>query len=129
MALTDSDLAWALAEMSQLRYFPSGESGEMAQEAIVRKMREYVGTREQLVWLVNQLTDHVGIWPGPSEVRGLFCTRFKPADGKEADCQLPGYSSGDLEVKQAYKAPAQLAAGDAKKLLTGIGLVKSIKTL
>jgi hypothetical protein len=118
--ITDRDLAWALAEMSMLKFFPSGESGEMAQEAIVRLLRRMVGSREQLRWLVQTLVDRVGHWPGPAEVRGLLCTQYRPADGIEAPCTLAGYSPADGEAKTATRDVPRLAAPDAQKLLCGI---------
>jgi hypothetical protein len=118
--ITDRDLGLALAQLSMLRYFPSGESSEMAQEAIVGLLRRLCGTREQLAWLVSEMVNHVGTWPGPAEVRGLFCSRYKPADGIEADCSLPGYSPADGEVKSQRGAVGVLPQGEAVKLLESI---------
>ncbi len=49
----------------------------------------YVTPKERLAWLSRQLMK-VKTWPGMGEVRGLYCLRFTPADGIEADCTLPG---------------------------------------
>jgi hypothetical protein len=55
--------------------------------------------REALQWLVAELVNHVGYWPGPSDVRGLLCNRYDPADGVDAWCSLPGYRAEDNEAR------------------------------
>lgn len=36
-------------------------------------------------------------WSGVGELRGLWCNRYKPADGVEACSTLPGHSPADIE--------------------------------
>jgi hypothetical protein len=53
-------------------------------------------------------------WGGLSELRGLYCTRLKPADGIEADCHLPGYSANDCEAQHALETGTRLALPAAR---------------
>jgi hypothetical protein len=55
--------------------------------------------REALEWLVAELVNHVGYWPGPADVRGLLCNRYDPADRIEAWCSIPGYRAEDHEAR------------------------------
>ena len=57
----------------------------------------YVEPKERLAWLVRQLRK-VGTWPGMSEIRGLYCLRFVPADGIEAPCNLEGVTDDGVFV-------------------------------
>lgn len=115
--IQNEDLAGALAQFSMLRYFPADE---MAHESIVLLLRRLCGTRERLMWLISRMVDHVGYWPGPAEVRGLFCTRFRPADGVEADCTLPGYTAADGEATTERATVKALPKAEAVKLLEGL---------
>jgi hypothetical protein len=116
MKITGEHLAVALVQLSMLKYFPPGQ----AQKAILLYLERLCGTADRLHWLVTELVNHVGEWPGPAEVRGLFCSRYRPADGIEADCSLPGYSPAAGEAKSQRGDIPKLSAGDAQKLLESI---------
>jgi hypothetical protein len=117
LKITSEDLKKALARLSMLRYFPTDT---MTFVAIGELLEQICGSRERLEWLVAQLVNRVGEWPGSAEVRGIFCTRFKPADGVEADCTLAGFTAADGELKSARKDPPALTAGEATKLIAGL---------
>ena len=57
----------------------------------------YVEPRERLAHLAKQLKK-VKDWPGMTEIRGLYCLRFTPADGVMADCTLPGITDDGVFV-------------------------------
>lgn len=114
--ITKDDMKNAMVQLSMLRYFPQGD----AQKAIAMFLAQLCGTGERLQWLVSQLVNRVGDWPGPAQVRGIFCTRFRPADGKEADCTLAGFTAADGELASARKDPPALTAGEATKLIAGL---------
>ena len=116
MKITNQHLQVALVQLAMLKFFPQGQ----AQKAIAIFLEQICGDADRLQWLVAQLVNHVGEWPGPAEVRGLLCTRYRPADGQEANCTLPGYSPADGEAKSASRDVTKLAAPDAQKLLAGI---------
>ncbi len=57
----------------------------------------YIHPRVRLAWLMLALKP-VDEWPGMAQIRGLFCKRFKPADGIEvASCNIPGYTDEECE--------------------------------
>lgn len=93
--ITEQDAKIATARLSCLRYFPT-EPG--ARSMIAHLFMRMVSMPDQLSWLVQQFIDHVGEWHGPKELRGVFCTRFKPADGIEETSTLAGYSALDSEA-------------------------------
>jgi hypothetical protein len=117
------DVDWKLAisdtvtELAQLKYFPSDDG---AREGIMRLLLRLVefGRVDQLAWLVRVMVDRVGVWNGPVELRGVFCTRFKPADGIEGDCtQTPAFSPAAMEARAAVQ---QLPRSEARALLAGV---------
>ena len=116
MKITNEHLAAALVQLSMLKFFPQGQ----AQKAVALYLEKLCGTAERLMWLVGELVNHVDEWPGPAEVRGLFCSRFRPADGIEADCTLPGYAAADGEVKSQRGAIAAMPQTEARALLEGL---------
>src|ERR1035438_3778989 len=46
------------------------------------------------------MVDKIGEWHGPMELRGVFCTRFKPCDGVEVSCvSSSGFTPSDQEMR------------------------------
>lgn len=109
----------AVAKLGALTYFPSDPG---ARQALMELLGRMVSTPEQLDWLVRTLVDRVGTYPGPAEIRGLFCTRFRPKDGVEVNCSLSGFSPADqerryLQQAEQWKAEEQLPAPALKQIL------------
>lgn len=77
-----------------LEYFPRD-----SRAAIMHLMAAMCPHREALRWLISEMVNHVGKWPGPADFRGLLCTRYEPADGIDQWCSLPGYRPFDSESK------------------------------
>ena len=94
-SFTPKDLSEAIEDLSICEFFPR-EPG--AQAAIMRLLAKMCPHREALKWLVAAYTDKIGKWHGPAELRGVLCTRFRPADGIEAYSSLPGYTPEDSEA-------------------------------
>ncbi len=113
-----ADLTKAIASLTLLRFFPAED---IARASIMELLSRMIGTVEQLDWLVVTMIDRVGEWPGPKELRGVFCTRFKPADGIEAWCSLPGFTAADSEATHAAMLPAApvrlLESGEREQLV------------
>lgn len=85
----------AVADLAILKFFPSGP-GE--QVAIMRLLLAIVDTPEHLAWLVKTLMDYIGEWPGPAQLRALYATRYRPADGIEGPhCTIAGFTPCDSE--------------------------------
>jgi hypothetical protein len=80
--------------LAALRFFPS-EPGARAE--IAGLLMRIVVKPEQLEWLVRTMIDQVGEWKGTRELRAVFCTRFKPADGIEEWSQISGFTAIDSE--------------------------------
>src|ERR1700679_1585590 len=98
--VTDRDPQWyvdAVEELAALSMFPT-ERG--ARKAIMGLLWRMVDTKEKLDWLTATMIDRVGTWHGPSELRGVYCTRFKPADGIEGICAIShGFTRADCEAE------------------------------
>jgi len=127
---SQQELESAVAQMTILRFFPAEP---VARAMVMQVLSRIVGTSQQLNWLVDTLINRVGEWHGPAELRGIFCTRFKPADGIEANCSISGFTAADSEMAHvSAPAPRYLPAPDDEpigtELFTGIeALVKSRK--
>lgn len=95
------EFASAVKQFGMLRYFPS-DSG--AREAVMEFLERMVGASDGLWWLVRTMIDEVGEWQGPMELRGVYCTRYRPADGIEAWCSKGKFSAEQLEARAALES-------------------------
>ena len=70
-----------VGQMAVLKFFPSDE---LARASLIRMLMEMCRCQEEAAWLVNRMTDGslYNEWPGPYELRAVFCSRFSPLDGK-----------------------------------------------
>lgn len=84
----------AVARLALLEFFPSEV---VARAELAKLMMRIVSTPEELEWLVTTMINHFERWRGPKEMRGLFCTRFRPADGVEETCTVAGFTALDSE--------------------------------
>lgn len=85
----------AVRALSLLKFFPSGP-GE--REAVMDLLERIADRPERLGWLVETLVNYVGEWPGPAQLRALYATRFRPADGIEGPhCAIAGFTPRDSE--------------------------------
>lgn len=101
MKPTSEQIAGAVHEMAQvIPYFPSDEAGQLI---IMRQMERFVSHAHELRWLVDTATGVMRKWESIPELRGLYCTRFKPADGIEANCSLPGFTPEESEMRYALE--------------------------
>jgi hypothetical protein len=102
----------AVGELGILKYFPSDAASKAGVMELLERM---VATPEQLAWLVRTMVDQVGEWKGPKELRGVFCTRFNPADGVDVDClETVGFTPEALEGRgQAEHEYAKLQGAGA----------------
>jgi hypothetical protein len=92
---TLEDLEQACDDLELLKYPKT-----MQRAAIMRLFRNMVPHKRALRWLVGELVNQVGEWPGSAEVRGLLCTRFDPADGIDRPyCNIAGYTAEEAETK------------------------------
>src|SRR5215471_7048160 len=73
-------------------YYPRENHADVLEE-----IAAFVDRQDGLEWLIHEAVGTMKRWDGIPELRGLYCTRFKPADGREADCRLPGHTPADIE--------------------------------
>lgn len=105
---TMDDLDMAIANLSMLKFFPT----DAATRAAIRVFLARICLdAEALDWLVSTMVNRIGEWPGPMELRGVLCTRFRPADGIEADCSIKGFRPVDAEERQIERHEAIKVGG------------------
>ena len=124
---TLQDVQAAIAELSMLRYFPAEEA---ARAAIGSLMVRMVPHREALRWLVRAMVDRVGEWRGPTELRGVLCWRYRPADGISADSTFAGFTAGDgerLSIEQAPTARDALPSGDSGRIIRQLAAARGMR--
>ena len=86
----------AVREMALIKYFPAGPGEREAVMNLLDKLA--AGNEERLQWLVDIVVNYVGEWPGPAQLRALYATRYRPADGIEGThCTIAGFTPMDLE--------------------------------
>lgn len=86
----------AIAQFGMLRFFPADE---FAKAAVMQLLERMAQDAEQVNWLVRTILETYDDWPGPRELRAVFCTRYKPADGVEADLTA-GRLAARIEMRQ-----------------------------
>ncbi len=120
----------AATRLHVLKFYPSDSTGVFDSE-VARLLTRMVDTAAQLNWLVAAMIDRVGEWQGPKELRGVFCTRFRPADGIEADCMTTaGFTPGDNEMRsiEAHEERKRQELQPPREMLRllGVAELKSI---
>lgn len=94
MKFNESDLRRANSRLAMLQYYPTDP---MTQAAIQELLAKMCPSLEALEWLTNTMVNRVGTWKGSLELRGALCWRYRPDDGVEANCSLPGFRPEDGE--------------------------------
>ncbi len=107
--IDERTLYLAAETLQAIPYYPT--SG-IAQAAIMREIAKFVDQPDRLRWLVETAVGNMREWTGVPELRGLYCTRYKPADGNEADCTTPGYTANECEAAHAR----EFASGESLAL-------------
>ena len=103
----------ALAGLAMLKFFPANNEAVLA--ALARLVVNMCETEQQVEWLVDRMTSGLyQEWPGPLEMRAVYCSRYKPKDGLNAHSQV--YPDGIPASKEARTA---IAAAEQKALPPG----------
>lgn len=82
----------------------------VGQRIIAAAIEQFINTNEELEWLMLRACGHIADWEkagGLMELRGMFCTRFKPADGIVTGATSPGFSGPDLERQHEAEVRAE----------------------
>jgi hypothetical protein len=91
--ITDDDVARAIAIMARMIHdFPQNE---LEQKLVANSIKKYVSTRGELLWLTETACE-VMRWFSIPELRGIFCSRYKPADGVWVEAKTPGFTYQDV---------------------------------
>jgi hypothetical protein len=97
MTVFPSDFLEATVKLRAIPFFPDDRTIRLE---IANQIAKFVGTKEQLDWLVSSAIESIDDWQrngGIPELRGIFCTRFDPADGKETTAvHATGFREADL---------------------------------
>jgi len=101
-AVTPEAAALAVSRLGLMAFFP-GDPDTRA--ALIWVLMQLVETEEQLDWLVERALKLYARWPGPGELRALYCSRFKPKDGAEAYSEM--YQSGFPHESARPEIPAK----------------------
>jgi hypothetical protein len=68
-------------------------------EQLMIALAAFADKPDALKWTVGIAVANWHQWLGIAELRGIYCSRFKPADGIEADAmETPGFTPGDNET-------------------------------
>ena len=102
-------------QLTILKYFPSDEGARVALGRLLMRMCDEPWKAQ---WLADRMIDLFSEWPGPSELRAVYCSKYNPADGIECDSEV--YLNGiDSKTKQTRQIGAgqRLAAVAGKTIL------------
>lgn len=101
MKLRAEDVTRAIAVMKQtIPFFPQEVLGV---QMVQRSIEDFVSTPEQLQWLTKVACNQMKRFSLP-ELRGIFCSRFAPADGMWVSAETPGFTPDEALAasEQAY---------------------------
>lgn len=71
--------------IGMMKFFPADANTRLG---IVRMICEMAADNEQVEWLGRRMIQLHNEWPGPIELRAVFCSKFKPRDGFETYSEI-----------------------------------------
>jgi hypothetical protein len=105
--------AESIAGLSLLKFFPSDEN---ARAALLRIVCDMATTNAQVDWLVKRVLAVWTQWEGPAELRAVFCSGHRPADGIDCFSQLPQFADG---IPSERDSPLSIETRSFPQLLPG----------
>jgi hypothetical protein len=100
-----------MARLSVLKFFPADQTARAENVLMACEMAQ---TNEQVAWLAKRCLQLWNEWEGPREMRAVFCSRHRPAEGIEAYSQLPRFSDG-IPSERPVK-PLQLGGATMRQI-------------
>lgn len=96
-----------LQALRMLPYFPADE---FVMNALVKLVGDMCQTEDRVQWLVNRMTSGIyDRWPGPHEMRAVYCFRYPPKDGVSAFSTVyPDGLPKDPTAPRRIEAPQHL---------------------
>lgn len=114
MPPTEADCMGAVVIMGRLiRYFPADAD---TRELIALSLKSFVRSAGELKWLAHLASNVMAEWNGLAELRGLYCTRFRPVDGIEAMTSIRGYTPRELTERAEREFFEEQAREGARRL-------------
>jgi hypothetical protein len=94
--ITEQIAVEVVESFSILKFFPNTDKAHIEVADLVMKL---CASAEQALWLRERVSSEWNEWKGPAELRGLFCRRFKPADGILAEEERSGLTEEPLALR------------------------------
>ena len=79
--LSPEALEFAVSRFGLMKFFPG--SNPKSRSALAVELAALCSTDEQLSWLVQRVLGLFPEWPGPQEIRAVYCSRHKPLSGPD----------------------------------------------
>ncbi len=100
MQMIHAAVAAAVRRLSVIPFFPADAD---AREEIMNALEDMIGgevlygstPQQRLDWLVKAAVNVMRQWGGIPELRGILCSKWRPADRIEGFSSLPGYTAED----------------------------------
>jgi hypothetical protein len=116
MSIDVKKAARSLGQLSRLRFFPSDDE---ARTGILQTACKMASTNDQIDWLVARCIELWSRWEDEREMRVVFCSKFKPADGREEMfSSLPEFVGG-IPSETESASYAMLSGGAVAAQLPG----------
>ena len=80
-----ANIAEIVAKLCLLKFFPNESPARIA---LMEMIGDMASNEDQVRWLVKSALAIYDEWPGPRELRALFCSRWTPRDGIKAYSQI-----------------------------------------
>ena len=106
----------SIGKLAMLKFFPMDKETRTEIVALICSM---VRSNEEIDWLVRRVITLYGDWPGPREVRAVYCSRFIPMDGIEVYSDV--YPSGIPRDPDIERAEKLLEEQERRKIGAGVG--------
>jgi hypothetical protein len=101
-----------IGELGLLNFFPADKHARAALVGLI--CEDLARSNDQIDWLVRWCLNLWSKWEGPKELRAVFCSKFKPADGIECYSDLPQFLDGIPSEKET--APLSLGAAPQRQI-------------
>lgn len=95
--ITDQEAMAGVVIMGRMIPFFPGD--ELTRDFIARSLQAFVAGPDELNWLVNVAVNVLHDWQGLSELRGLYCSKYRPLDKIEAVSNTTGFRCQDVAAQ------------------------------
>jgi hypothetical protein len=92
-------------DLLTIRFYPRDEHA-----TVLKALSRITSDPERLRWLVETASTTWRVWMGIVELRGLYCSRWRPDDGKYESCTTPGFTPEDNEAAYFESEARETAA-------------------